>query len=304
MNAAASAQLSRRQFPRHGWIGLALIAVFWPLNWLLSASIPISSVAFFPLWLGYALTVDAWAAQRTGTSLLTRSLARYAGLFFVSAPIWWLFEVFNWRLQNWQYVGRELFSSGEYFILASLSFSTVLPAVLGTAELIAGTRWLRGLRRGPRLAATRRTTLAFFTAGWLMLISLLIWPESFFPLMWISLYFILAPLNAWQGRRSLSEATARGDWRPVLALFAGVLICGVFWELWNFYSYPKWSYTIPWADFWHLFEMPILGYGGYLPFSLELFAVYHLVMGLLGQADIRYISAGLFPNESQERAHA
>jgi hypothetical protein len=27
--------------------------------------------------------------------------------------------------------------------------------------------------------------------------------------------------------------------------------------------------------------MPLLGYGGYLPFSLELFALYHLVVGLL-----------------------
>jgi hypothetical protein len=28
--------------------------------------------------------------------------------------------------------------------------------------------------------------------------------------------------------------------------------------------------------------MPLLGYGGYLPFSLELFAIYHLIVGLVG----------------------
>jgi hypothetical protein len=28
--------------------------------------------------------------------------------------------------------------------------------------------------------------------------------------------------------------------------------------------------------------MPLIGYGGYLPFGLELFAFYQLVVGLLG----------------------
>jgi hypothetical protein len=31
--------------------------------------------------------------------------------------------------------------------------------------------------------------------------------------------------------------------------------------------------------------MPILGYLGYIPFSLELFALYHLVTGLLKQEE-------------------
>jgi hypothetical protein len=42
--------------------------------------------------------------------------------------------------------------------------------------------------------------------------------------------------------------------------------------------------------------MPILGYGGYLPFSMELFALYHLVVGLLGkrswQGTLRLFSSG------------
>ena len=32
----------------------------------------------------------------------------------------------------------------------------------------------------------------------------------------------------------------------------------------------------------HIFEMPLLGYGGYLPFALELYAVYHFVVGVGG----------------------
>jgi hypothetical protein len=46
-------------------------------------------------------------------------------------------------------------------------------------------------------------------------------------------------------------------------------VCGFFWEAWNFYSYPKWVYHVPFVSWLKLFEMPLLGYGGYLPFALE-----------------------------------
>jgi hypothetical protein len=57
-------------------------------------------------------------------------------------------------------------------------------------------------------------------------------------------------------------------------LFLATLICGFFWEMWNSNAMPKWRYEIEYAEQAHLFEMPALGYGGYLPFSLELFAIF------------------------------
>ena len=53
-------------------------------------------------------------------------------------------------------------------------------------------------------------------------------------------------------------------------------MCGFFWEMWNYYAYPKWTYQVPFVDFLHIFEMPLLGFLGYLPFSMELFDLYHL----------------------------
>jgi hypothetical protein len=58
------------------------------------------------------------------------------------------------------------------------------------------------------------------------------------------------------------------------------LICGWFWEMWNVLSMPKWVYHVPFVDWLKLFEMPILGYGGYLPFSLEVFAAWSLLSGV------------------------
>jgi len=272
-----------RNWPVHGWLGLGLIVIFWILNWSLPGLR--THWAFFPLWLGYGLTVDALVLFRKGDSMLTRNPRAYVGLFFVSVLTWWLFELLNWRTQNWFYDGRQFFSNFQYYVLASLSFSTVMPAVFGTAELVSSFSWLKRIRRGLPIVPTRTLLIGFFAAGWLMLALLLLWPLYFFPFLWLSVYFILEPLNVWRRNRSLIKYTAVGDWRPVLALWIGCLICGFFWEMWNFYSYPKWIYQIPFVDFLHVFEMPILGYGGYLPFSLELFAVYHLVTGLLKRGD-------------------
>jgi hypothetical protein len=54
-------------------------------------------------------------------------------------------------------------------------------------------------------------------------------------------------------------------------LFWGYLVLElpVFWEMWNSLSCPKWVYTVPFVSRFKLFEMPILGYAGYLPFGLE-----------------------------------
>lgn len=267
-----------RGWPVRGWTGLGLVGIFWILNWSLDGLR--THWGFFPLWLGYCLAVDAAAYHRTGTSLWSRSRRGYVGLFLLSAPAWWLFEAINWRTANWQYEGRGEFTDLEYFLLASISFSTVLPAVFGTAELASSCGWLRRLRRSWSFRVTIRTRLTLATTGLLMMALALVWPRYCFPFVWVSLAFLLDPLNDALGRPSLLREVSRGEWRAVAALATGGLICGLFWEFWNYYSYPKWTYDIPYFDFLRIFEMPLMGYGGYIPFSMELFALYHLLAGV------------------------
>lgn len=272
---------SSNPWPHYGWLGLALVAICWPLNWLLTGLR--THLLFFPLWTGLTLVFDALVWRRRGDSLLTRNRWAFLGLFVVSVPVWWLFELLNARTQNWHYLGREHFSDLEYGLLASLTFSTVIPAVFSAAEWVATWPTLARWGNGPRFPSEKRTASGFFVAGWLMLLALHLWPRYGFAFTWLSLYFILEPINVWLGLPSLVDRTRQGDWRPVGALWGGVLLCAFFWEFWNYWSYPKWVYTVPFVDFWHVFEMPLLGYGGYLPFALELFAIYHLSAGLLGR---------------------
>jgi len=284
MNNTITSERTARRLPIQSWIGLLLIAVCWPLNWLLPGLR--THLLFFPLWLGYILTVDGLVMLRKGTSQWTRSRARFVGLFFASVLAWWLFEALNERAQNWRYIGRENFTAPQFFVLATFSFSTVTPAVFETAELVS--TFLHRVR-GPVIRPTRPTLVAFFVAGWLMLALLLAWPRYFFPFMWLAVFFILEPINAALGFSSLSRWTRDGNWGPVVALWLGTLTCGFFWEMWNFFSFPKWTYTIPFVDFLRIFEMPALGYGGYLPFGIEVYALYNLITGVLRNVRSDYV---------------
>lgn len=268
---------SLREWPVRGWIGLALVLVFWALNWGLDGMR--THWGFFPLWLGYCLVVDALVFRRTGTSLWARSRTRYVGLFIASAPAWWLFEVLNWRTGNWFYQGRDQVSDLTYVLLGSVSFSTVIPAVFGSAELV-------GSFPLPRLGRSfdmDRFRVRFALSGLAMFLLLMAWPRYFFPFLWVSLFLVIDSINDRFGNRSLLRDAGSGDWRGGVSLAGGALVCGFFWELWNYYSYPRWVYEVPFVGFWKVFEMPLLGYGGYLPFGLELFALYHLAAGLMGR---------------------
>ena len=258
-------------WPMRGWIGLVLVAVCWPLNWTWPGIR--TAYFFFALWLGYILIVDALVRRRAGTSLWSRSRKRFVLLFCFSAPTWWLFELINLRTANWEYLGRDLFTPLQFNLLCTLAFSTVVPAVFETAELIQTFRWTDRFSSGPRLPATPLMFVIMFVVGLVMLVLLLAFPKIFYPFAWTSLVLIFEPINRWIHRPHFLQNLRDGDWRLVVSLALGALICGFFWEMWNYYSFPKWVYHTPGTEFLHIFEMPLLGYGGYIPFALELYAL-------------------------------
>ncbi|MGK7394354.1 MAG: hypothetical protein ACNS62_07265 [Candidatus Cyclobacteriaceae bacterium M3_2C_046] len=265
------------------YLGVVLVVLFWFLNWYLDGLR--THWGFFFLWLGYILTIDGVVYLKKKHSLITRNYKAFIGLFLISAPAWWLFELIDLRTNYWIYLGKQHFTDLEYFMFASLSFSTVLPAVFETSELTGTIKWFRWVK-GPQVVRSAKTAMLFFVSGWIMLILLLIWPEYFPAFVWMSLYFIFEPINFWIRGKTLWDYTQHRNWGPVITLWLGCLICGFFWEMWNYYSYPKWIYDVPFINFWYIFEMPLLGYLGYLPFALELYALYHLVVKLLGLNDL------------------
>ena len=258
-----------------GRAGLALVAVGWPLHWLLPGVR--SLFLFFPLWLGYILITDALVCTRTGSSMLTRSKRSFVQLFLASAPAWWLFEAINLRTLNWDYLGQDEFSVFEGVVLGTLCFSTVMPAGFETAELVRTFRWTERLAGGPRIQPTTPVCVGMLLAGLTMLALMLAWPNYFYPFVWGVVFLILEPLNIWRGRHHCFEWVREGDWRPLGALSLGALTCGFFWEMWNYFAYPKWIYHTPGVEFLRVFEMPLLGYVGYLFFAWELYALRNFI---------------------------
>lgn len=262
------------KFPRHGWLGIALVVIFWWVNWGTTGLR--SHWAFFPLWLGYILTVDGLAVLAGRPSLVGR-IRSFILLFVLSAPVWWLFEVINWRVEYWMYLPEGAFTPLEFYFWSTVCFSTVIPAIFVTANFLSGFKWFQRHHFRLRAGKTAVGRAAYFVAGCAMLVFVFVWPEYGMAFLWISLFFIFDPVNYWLKNQSILKMTSLGDWRIVWLLFSASLICGFFWELWNYYAWPKWIYTFPFLDGNRIFEMPLAGYLGYLPFALELFALVALV---------------------------
>jgi hypothetical protein len=203
---------------------------------------------------------------------------RYPLVFLVSAPFWWLFEWFNTALENWSYITPWGYSLPGRALIGSFSFSTVIPALLTTAELVYACSGIT--RSGRRFHISAVAMIGLHLSGWLMLAGMLIWPDYLFPLCWISVLFIIEPVARRAGAVSVTSLLERGDWRGIVSLALAGLVCGWFWEMWNYLAMPKWVYSVPHVGFLKIWEMPLLGYGGYVPFAFEVLAFYALIVAL------------------------
>jgi len=278
-------------FPWWGWIALGLGGHFWILAWTRQTWFsPYQLYTFTPLWIAYIVVVNALTWRRTGRCLLTHETAYLLRLFPLSAVFWWFFEYLNRFVQNWWYILGAEFTPLQYFLAATLPFSTVLPAVLSTEEWLASysssrrsdakpDRNAAGLDRfipitfaKPKSAAW--ATLAISGAG---LFFMGRFPSQLFPLLWVAPLLLLVAFQTLGNRPPFFPELKSGDWRRICRFCLAALICGFFWEMWNWNSLAKWIYSVPYVDRFHLFEMPILGYAGYLPFGLECAVIAELI---------------------------
>ncbi|MBP7275655.1 MAG: hypothetical protein KBA51_05580 [Kiritimatiellae bacterium] len=271
------------RFPAWGWLGVALLLAGWGLSWTrFPWAAAIQPYTFSPPWFGYIVVVHALAFRRHGHCLMTARPGAFLLLFPLSAVFWWYFEYLNRFVQNWYYVGIAGLSASGYFWMATLAFSTVLPAVYGTYEALTASA-------GPSLA--RATTVASAAprprpvAAAAMLVCsgaglafLAVKPDLLFPVLWLAPLFLLVAARMFAGRPPLDAEPGESPLSRASRFAAAALICGCVWELWNTYSLARWIYSVPYVNRFHLFEMPVLGYAGYLPFGVECALIADLVL--------------------------
>jgi hypothetical protein len=270
------------RFPWWGWLGVALAAACWAAAWT-EGFVPVAwrALVFTLLWLGYVLAMNAFAS-RHGSSPLTHRTGWFLSLFPLSAAFWWLFEYLNQFVHNWYYAGAGGDGGWDYFLRATLPFSTVLPAVASTWAWLARLPRMDGLSL-PVIRGNSTHAWIALAAGLAALAAIGLRPDLLFPMLWVAPLLVLAGLSYLLLGETAFSPIARGDWRPVLQSALAALVCGFFWELWNWGSAARWHYSIPYVQRFQLFEMPLLGYAGYLPFGIECALVVDLAARIIDQ---------------------
>jgi len=263
----------------YGWLGILVVVV---AEVLLFLGQPFVGKWFTPIvWSGYILFADALVLRLKGASLLHDRPREAAMMVWLSVGCWLVFEVYNFRLQNWYYVNvpeNPLERDWAYL----WSFATIMPGMFETADVLEGLGFLDHVRARARdLSPAFLSALFLIGLAWVSIPPLL--PPSVgrytFGFVWLGFILLLEPINIRLGIDTPLMRWSRGDPRPALRLLAAGLICGFLWEFWNFWAVSGWRYTVPWPlDFGpHYFRMPVLGLLGFPPFAWESWAMFQFL---------------------------
>lgn len=224
-------------------------------------------------WTGFIALADGWCFQLRGRSLGSSRPIELLLMTIWSVPAWLVFEAYDLHLHNWHYIGLPANP-----ILADLgyawAFATILPGVLEATELLGAVGIGRGWVGTP-WKPSRSLVVAMAVIGGMCLILPLLLPSSvatfLFGLVWLGFILLLDPILELSGGRSLLRQMARGDYRRLGQLIVSGALCGFLWEFWNFWAGAKWIYDVPppLGSGPHVFEMPLAGFIGFLPFAIE-----------------------------------
>ncbi len=255
-------------------ISLALAGWAVGLGGIIAGKTAILQYLYFFAWYPYIVFLDGLLGRWRGESWLASQPRRSLQMFFWSTTVWLIFEALNLALKNWGYVAVAplwWLRWGGY----ALAFATVLPGVLLTAQVLEAVGAFKGAKGRPlRLGNWQPVSLCLGVA---LLVLPLVWPRYAFALVWGAFIFLLDPFCDLLGGDSLIRRFAQGERRESLCLLAAGLICGLWWESWNWFAITKWVYTLPVLNFAKVFEMPVLGYLGFAPFALECAVMYNFL---------------------------
>ncbi len=262
----------RSRLAAYGWLGLAILIAGEILTF---RGVEPVSTYFTPIaWTAYILLADAAVLAIQGRSRLHNAPAEFVQTALLSIPLWLIFEAYNFRLQNWTYVGLPS-TRLELLFGYAWAFATITPGIFETADLIESFGWFPPTSPIRVPVAIEWLFVAFGLACLIIPVAL---PQDIgayvFGLVWVGFVFLLDPINKRIGLPSLLNDCAAGRISRFWSLMLSGWVCGWLWEFWNYWASAKWHYIFPMFQRWKIFEMPAPGYLGFLPFALECFVMY------------------------------
>ncbi len=255
---------------------------------LVALHVTVVGIYYTPVvWTGYFLFVDSWNFRRGARSYLFRDRKELLVMIPWSIFCWLIFEAYNLHMQNWEYVGLPDNITAR-LIGYAWSFATIFPVIWVTYNAVSHSLQKISV---PVWNASSRLLTVHFTTGILFVLVPLFLPSHIaaylFAFVWMGFVFVLEPVNDRAGGRSLYRSLRQGNAAPLVSLFTAGLICGFLWEFWNTIAFAGWMYDVP-VPFAgpKLFEMPLLGYLGFLPFAVECFSMQNFLLVILRKAGI------------------
>ncbi|MFO7979898.1 MAG: hypothetical protein R6V00_03570 [Candidatus Aminicenantes bacterium] len=271
------------------YIGLFILVLS---SFLLYLKIPFMETWFYSFsWWSFILIMDGINFRLNHSSFLFRSAALFVHTALFSVSVWLVFELINISLKNWIYLNLPE-NTIERWIGYFIAFATVIPALIELSEFFHSILPKKNLSLF-RIKISSILLDTFLVIGVVGLILSLVLPKYFFPLVWLCFIFILDPINYKKNNPSLLKKMENNKWKVFWSWCLAGFTAGFVWEFLNFYSGTKWDYSIPFFDFAHIFQMPLLGYFGFIPFALEIYAVFQLFLhfkeNLKNKAFLKYL---------------
>ncbi len=260
------------------WLGSLLVLCLktseprWLVNW-----------AVLPLFWGFAMMLDGWVYIRNhGISLISSSLREFLGIGMVSISGWLIFEYLNLFINiNWYYPHAGLLNHDEFLLYAVVGSSGLMPMAFEWYLLLRTVPVFRNrYRKGPRIRGSIPLKNILLVVSFIGLLAAPFFPNLLFFILWLAPMIILTVVLEKLGLWTPFTPLKNGDWSALILFSLTYLIQGFLLESWNYasgthiggktftYNPAYWAYSIPFVDRFHIFEMPVLGYLGYVPFGV------------------------------------
>jgi hypothetical protein len=297
-------QTPKVKFPFWFWLGLVMWGV--PIALLWSGAEGPKLLLYYsdlPIFWGFTFILDGIVYKlRGGSSIINDNPKEMIGIGSASVSGWMLFELLNFFIKmNWYYpLGNQIHDN--YFLMYALVGSSgLLPMAF---------EWYDLLRTFPKIKhrfdGGKKIVIPAWSSWVLLAVSLVgmffmgLYPEQLFWSLWVWPLLILSIVVAKMKIYSPFTPVKDGNWSPLLLFALAYLLQGVAMEGWNYFSGTHsngeviktlspayWVYNVPYVHRYRIFEMPLLGYVGYLPFSVYCW-IYWIVYAYLQGIDTKY----------------
>jgi hypothetical protein len=191
-------------------------------------------------------------------------------------------------MDAWRYHGLPAEAWSRY-VGYLIAFAAISPGILLAAQWLNQLGFVKLRTAGVRIS--RPVQVGVLLLGVAFVVYPLVTRNAIGSLtLWVSLMFLLDPINHWLGAPSIIGDWRAGRWGRTLSLMAGGAICGLCWEFWNYWAIAKWTYHLPFVgalEQYRYFEMPWIGFVGFLPFAIECWVVLNTLDALAGRVGLR-----------------